>query len=411
MRLAKNSLDGRLSAGWTMALCYLAYMCSYMGRYNYSAVIVGITESGALSRADAGMVSSAFFFAYMGGQVVHTLWVVRSNPVRVVPVVLLIAAALNLSFAFVPPGAMFAVWFLNGAVQSALWPCMVRVLTEQLPRDRVQKGMVRINTSTAVGTCSAYLLSSFCMRFLNWKAAFFIPAGLMTGMALLWLCLMRDCAPGREAQHGESASRPPLAGIRQCLPLLLSLSFLCVLSASVINGFLRDGIVTWLPTYVQDSFHTSASAATAFSVLSPIAQFTGPLLVHPLLERVKSTARVSALLYCATALCILCLLLVPGSLVVSCLCFALCSMMMTGVNTALISLYPLRFKEQGLVAQASTCANTCVYLGSIVATSTLGAASQSVGWGQVLLAMLAASVAACVICLFASPRAENAPLR
>ena len=51
-----------------IALCWLVYTCSYLGKLGYNANIAKIEEVYSISHSTAGMVSTFFFFAYGGGQ-------------------------------------------------------------------------------------------------------------------------------------------------------------------------------------------------------------------------------------------------------------------------------------------------------------------------------------------------------
>ena len=52
-------------------ICWLAYAMAYVGRLNFSASIVAIISDLGVTKAQAGLVSSCFFFAYGAGQLVN----------------------------------------------------------------------------------------------------------------------------------------------------------------------------------------------------------------------------------------------------------------------------------------------------------------------------------------------------
>ena len=55
----------------TIFLCWLAYTVAYLGRYSYSSNILLIEQFYKVTHAQAGTVTTMFFFAYGIGQVVH----------------------------------------------------------------------------------------------------------------------------------------------------------------------------------------------------------------------------------------------------------------------------------------------------------------------------------------------------
>ena len=54
-----------------IVLCWLIYTCSYIGKLNYAASINQVMVFYKVSHAEAGLVSTFFFFAYGVGQVVN----------------------------------------------------------------------------------------------------------------------------------------------------------------------------------------------------------------------------------------------------------------------------------------------------------------------------------------------------
>ena len=64
-----NKIDKR--AAWLIALCWLVYTCSYIGKLGYNANITEIETFYGITHDQAGMVGTFFFFAYGVGQIVN----------------------------------------------------------------------------------------------------------------------------------------------------------------------------------------------------------------------------------------------------------------------------------------------------------------------------------------------------
>lgn len=62
-----------------IALCWIVYTCSYLGKLGYNANITQIEKAYSLSHATAGMVSTFFFFAYGIGQIVNGIFCKKYN--------------------------------------------------------------------------------------------------------------------------------------------------------------------------------------------------------------------------------------------------------------------------------------------------------------------------------------------
>jgi sugar phosphate permease len=135
------------------------------------------------------------------------------------------------------------LWCLNGLSQAAIWPNVVKLLTTMLPEKEIPRGLTVMHTTNAAGLAGAFLLSSGSLKWLTWKAAFVIPGFILFIFGLVW-----------------------------------------------INGFLRDGIVTWLPGYIHDTFHIENALAVLISVIIPMSQISGAFFARKIYSGNKGNA-------------------------------------------------------------------------------------------------------------------------
>ena len=61
------------SQNTVVVLCWFVYTFAYVGRYSYNANINLVIGDFGITHADAGLVTTFFFFAYGIGQVVNGL--------------------------------------------------------------------------------------------------------------------------------------------------------------------------------------------------------------------------------------------------------------------------------------------------------------------------------------------------
>ena len=109
-----------------IVLCCLVYSFAYVGRYSYNANISSIIAWYGVTRADAGAVSTFFFFSYGAGQLINAI-LCKFYPKRYVTAgSLLISAAINLILLFLPAFRLIKyLWLINGICQSVLWPTLM----------------------------------------------------------------------------------------------------------------------------------------------------------------------------------------------------------------------------------------------------------------------------------------------
>jgi OPA family glycerol-3-phosphate transporter-like MFS transporter len=397
--------------------CWFASFFSYLGRYNYNACIIEIITEYGITRAEAGTVSAFFFFPYMIGQAVHSILAKRINSVAFIGAVFVLAGGINFFMPLTGPlMGMRILWCLNGVVQSALWPLMVNILTTMLPVKKIAGGLVIMHTTGAAGSAGAFIISAACLKWFPWQAVFFVPAIILLVFGIIWFFGMtaisrktgrHEPLPAGKQQGGPEQVRKPGWGMT-----LMTGGFLFAFAAAAGNGFLRDGISVWLPTYMYDTFNVESAMAVFLSVVIPVSQVGGAFFAKRIYDVCRFPFLAAMIFYGIALLSILTIILGgQNSIVLTCFCFAVCATMMTSVNTALVSFFPLIFRSSGLTAFASGHINAFVYLGSIAASSGFGLAADISGWNAVLFIMGGVSVISVIFCLAGWKQSVNVLLK
>ena len=98
-----------------IAICWLVYTCSYLGKMGYSANIVQFEVFYGVSHSQSGMVSTFFFFAYGAGQIINGIFCRKYNIKYFVFVALIISALCNLAVGLASSfNVIKYCWLLNG---------------------------------------------------------------------------------------------------------------------------------------------------------------------------------------------------------------------------------------------------------------------------------------------------------
>ena len=171
-------------------LGWLVYSTSYLGKVNYSANITQIIDFYGVTKAQAGIVPTFFFFAYGIGQVVNGLLCKKYNIKWIVFASLMISAIINLVIGVSTNFAIIKwLWLVNGFVLSILWPTLVRLLSESLPQKDLGTSSVVMGTTVATGTLIIYGLSSLYAAFNKFKLSFFTAGFAVMAVSIIWLIL------------------------------------------------------------------------------------------------------------------------------------------------------------------------------------------------------------------------------
>lgn len=372
-----------------------AYMVSYLTRVNFGAVIYDMVLSTGYEKSALSAAVTGAFITYGAGQFVSGWLGDRVQPKRLMLFGLLLTTAMNLLIPICPnPTAITAVWCVNGFAQAFMWPPLVRLMTGLFDEENYRRCSIRVSWGSSLGTMALYLISPILISFANWKAMFLFSAICGIAMAILWVktCPLIPMAPpkAKEKQSGAGAT-------------LFTPMMLCVMVSIVLMGALRDGVTTWMPTYIGETYNLGAAVATLTGVALPVFAMICQKLSAVIYGKMNGKPLPAAASFCALAVAACLLILLGSNATASVLGAAMLTGAMHGTNSVLIMLMPSHFRNTGHVSTISGTLNACVYIGSALSTYGFAALSESAGWGGTILLWLGLSVACGGILLLCIP--------
>ena len=371
------------------ALCTMVYMVSYIARVNFGAVVIEIVRSTGLSASRLAVALTGSFITYGTGQLLSGWFGDRLQPRKLVYVGLLTTGAMNLLIPLCArPWQMVMLWCVNGFAQAFLWPPLVRLMVSLLSEAAYARGMVVVSWGSSVGTMLVYLLAPLLIHVQGWQSVFLASGACAIATALLW---NRHCP-----QVGTRVTRRERGGGASFMsPMLAS-----VMVAIALQGVLRDGVTTWMPSYIADTFALSSGASILTGVALPLFGIACVQLASMIYRRKPGNPVLCAGgLFGAGALAALVLALTSGrAAAVSVFCMAVLTGCMHGVNLMLISMVPAFYRDTGRVSTISGALNACTYMGSAISAYGVARLTESHGWGATLDAWLAIAVLGAVVC-------------
>jgi OPA family glycerol-3-phosphate transporter-like MFS transporter len=367
-------------------------MVSHITRINFGAVISAIRKDTGFSNDLLSLSVAGSFVTYGAGQVVSGIFGDRVSPKKLVTLGLGLTVCMNLLMTFCQnPWQMLAVWSVNGFAQSFMWPPMVKILAQTLNDDDYKFAVNKVSWGSSAGTIFVYLTAPLLLSLLSWRWVFICSAIMGFGMIFVWERLACDV---ESAPRAQGASKGISA--RFFTPVLLG-----VLVAIILQGMLRDGVTTWMPTYIQDTYYLSNEISILTGVILPVfsvlcyqfatnlytKKFTNPILCAALMF---SVGAVSALAIRFTA---------GQNAALSVILFALLTGGMHGANLMLVGMVPQYFKKTGKVSTVSGILNAATYIGSALSTYGIAALSDAFGWNFTLILWLGIAACGAALCL------------
>ena len=386
-----------LSPQGLVLLFMLTYMVSYITRINFGAIVQEIVIATGFSKAQLSMALTGSFITYGAGQLLSGVCGDRFQPKVLIGLGLLLTTTTNLLIPFCGAvGWMVAVWCVNGFAQAFMWPPLVRLMISLLPAEEYAHATMVVAWGGSIGTILIYLISPLLITWADWRSVFWCAALSSLCMAWIWWRLCPKIT--------ETEASPPVKTAENRSGRLLSPLLIGILLAIVLQGALRDGITTWMPTYIAETYQLGSGISILSGVLLPLFSILCHRLTNSLYHRLREDPLLcSSILFAAGIITTLALLLCTGrSAAGSALCAALLTGCMHGINLILVCIVPHFFRGQGHISAISGLLNAFTYVGSALSTYGIAWVSENSGWIATigLWAVIAGlGLVICLVCL------------
>lgn len=345
-------------------LFYLGYMSIYMARLNLSVASPVMLDRQLLTSVELGFIGSAFSVVYSCGRLFNGILGDRLAPQLLIVTGLIFTGVANLTIGLLPPYVVIlAMWCLNAFAQSMLWSSMLRTLTGIYGKAETDRKIPWFVTCVSTGNIAGIILSSQMIRTIGLRAAFFVPGFLtiLMGLTSAWVL---SKTPNIPTTNKQVLSLSTLFRDRQIRAQLLPAMF---------HGVLKDNISFWMAVYLLDVYAIDLTLSAWYILLIPTVGLAGRLLypiAYKLCKHNENTVSLGCFALSLVFCCLLCLTprfpgLAAGYLGIL---YAFISM----INTSTLSIFPLRFAKQNLVASVSGLTDFFTYLGAGIGSAVYG---------------------------------------
>lgn len=386
-------------------LCWLVYMVSYLGKVNYSANITHIIDSYNVSKSEAGLVPTFFFFAYGIGQVVNGVLSRKYNAKWTVFTSLAISSVINLMIAVTDNFALLKwLWLINGFVLSMLWPVLISLLAYALPQKDLERSSITMGTTVAIGTVMIYGLSSVYSVIDNYKLAFYTPGIIGILVSIVWLKLFKEALYKSKKEKDEEIEivkkeKKDITAEKEGWNkkiFIVSVCALCFCGVGV--NLIKDGLTTWVPTILKEEYSMSDSISILLTVFLPVVAVFGNLCalkVHKLIpDYITHCFIVFSLIAIIIGVIIGCLEVKWAILMLVCLIVV--NFLASSLNSLITSIYPIFMRGKVDSGFYAGMLNGFCYLGSTISAYGLGYIAEHFGWTAVFYFLIAFCIAVAI---------------
>ena len=362
-------------------LCPLIYFGSYVTRKNYSIVIAAIIATEGIGDADAALAETLALISYGVGQVVSGILGDRFKPKTLITCGLTATTIINALMAIVPdPFVRAVLWCVNGFAQSLLWPPLVRIMAATMNEETYSKVCVNTNVAGISGMVFVYLTASLLwIPYFSWKYVFVFSA-LLCGVIDVFWCILARKTPQPAPTIGRRKTKQAENPFNK--KKLFASGILLIAVAIVMQGALRDGVSTWVPKFMMETFGSDSDSAILKSVLLPIAGVVFLKIAEFVQKKFFSDEIVAATVIFSFGLLFSAVLFFTYNKneYLSLLLAGLITGCMHGVNLFLVCVVPAKFEKYGIVSTVSGIINSLTYVGSALATQGFALTKEYAGW-------------------------------
>ncbi len=384
--------DTKSRVGLITLLFTLTYMISYITRINYGAIISEMESATGMSRGLLSMALTGSFVTYGVGQIISGIIGDKFSPKKLVSMGFIGTVLMNLLIpSCINPYQMLIVWCVNGFAQCLMWPPMVKLMTELLSPEEYKKATVMVSCGSSFGTIAVYLASPIIISLLGFKWVFVLSALIGIVMLVFWHKFAPDVS---------IKSLGKQANVNGNIKMFFTPLMLAVMLIIILQGSLRDGVTTWMPTYISDTYNLSSVISILTGVVLPIFSVACFNITAKLYRKsFKNPVFCGGIIFGVGALSAAALCLFTGrNAVLSVVFSALLTGAMHGVNLMFIGMLPPFFKKRGNVSTVSGVLNSCTYIGSAISTYGIAVLSENCGWSITLFAWLIIAVLGTTLC-------------
>lgn len=402
MTIEKNNIKGKPLA-WILTLVYFA---SYVTRINLAAIIQEIVTDTGYEKTALSIILVVLSITYGTGQIVNGRIGDKIKPQNLIFTGLILATAINILFPFAYRSIplMTVLWGINGFAQAMMWPPIVKILVASCDDSMYGYSVIRISWGSSFGTILVYLTAPFIIKIGGWKPVFWAAALIGGTATVAWGLLKHRIGAEQKPAAVPSEPTDTLESSKLRLPREAVFPLVFIALGIIFQGMLRDGVSSWMPSYLAETFDMGNSESILLTVSLAIFSIVIFSVSGWFYRKFFSNEVTCGAVIFATAILAALILFIffdRGGVILSVAMMMLITGCMHGVNLMLITHVPKRFKKYGNISTISGAVNSCTYIGAAIFTYGVAALSKNIGWRYTVGVWALTALAGTACCLIA----------
>ena len=391
-------------------VCWIVYAIVCMTKNAYSASMVSIIDEGFLTKSLAGTINAAYYIFYGGAQLLLVKLVDKVSPVKLINMALLGALVSMVGFAVADNFyVMLLLWSFTGLLQFAIWPAVIRIMSEYLVPEHRGKAKIYIAFAYCTGMLANYAAASVILKFSGWRMIFNIFFVLLVATLLLWIITARKTTPVLEETARASVNRVSYRNKQESKgtwKILFSSGIALLLIPSFIRTMMDMGVKNWVPTLITESYGTSPSFSSTLTTLLLLVNLSGIFIVNLVCPRFIKNEAVCFGLCFVVSLPFTLLLLLTGKIpvLVAVLLLTLVTTLMYSGHQLINVIIPSKFASMNLSGGVASILNAVASFGAVAASFGYGYLAENYGWTVTIMSWSIMAVIAMVFSFVSAGR-------
>ena len=380
----------------------LVYFISYVSRQGLGTVLVEVIQSGFAEKTTAALALTVCSITYGSGQIISGYLSDRFKPQHVMLGGLLLTSICNFAvFLMQDSHLLVPVWGINGFAQALMWPPLVRLMSGNFNDDDYQKSCIRVSQGANAGTIVLYLVAPVVISLLNFRYVFLLSGFMALVVALVWKKDFPRISSQVVKTETDFDGKQVVEEGTEKFGSTAVLVTIFIMLAIVMQGALRDGVTSWTPTLLSETFHMSSSVSILSGVVLPLFAIVSHQITGWVYRKyLKNPLVCASAIFAVGAIAALLLFVVNGkSSVLAVMFLALLVGCMHGANIMLITMVPASYKKYGHVSLIAGVLNSATYIGAAISTYGVAVYAETFGWNSTILLWAGIAAVGGLICI------------
>ncbi len=407
--LAQFSKEEKASWGLFITV-FIVYAVISMVKSAYSASIAPIIAEGMFDKSRAGIINGGFYLFYGLAQLVGVKFVDKISPTKMVTISLLgtlisvVGMAVAKSFL-----AMLIIWSFCGLIQFAIWPAVLRIITEYILPEHQSRAKIIISFSYCVGMLMNYLSAAIVLGVGRWPLLFWVAAVILLLSAVLWFKTVKSTTSvlgnNKTLPIQQTTKNETTKATQSFTKILMASGLLFLMVSNFVRSAMDLGIKAWVPTMITENYSVSASFASVLTTVLVFINLSGVFIagqIYP--KRAKNLATAYGMCF-LISLPFTALMLFTGRmhlLLVVLMLTVVTTMMYAGHQFINVNI-PSCFVKFNCAGRVAAIVNAIASFGIVAANIGFGYLAEHFGWGVTIWSWVIIDAIAVVCCMCASP--------